>query len=345
MGRRHLPIAAIVSGFFAAGAAAAASLSYPIVGTGQVSCFDNAYEIARPQPGRGFYGQDAQFPARRPSYTLSQSGLTVVDNLTGLTWQRSPETNNDGSLDRRDKLTLSQAQKRPAELNAIRYGGYSDWRLPTIKELYSLITFNGRDPAPTAAGSSGLIPFIDTRYFHFAYGQPNTGERVIDSQYASSTLFANPSWQGVSKMFGVNFADGRIKGYDLTMPGGAEKGFFVLCVRGNENYGKNDFQRNGDGTITDRATALTAVGEIEALFTLAKDGVARLGTAAKRINDQSNFVADLADSLKAGIGALVDADMEEASARLQALQTQQQLGVQALSIANQAPQTILALFK
>ena len=98
-------------------------------------------------------------------------------------------------------------------------------------------------------------------------------------------------------------------------------------------------------TITDRATALTAVGEIEALFTLAKDGVARLGTAAKRINDQSNFVADLADSLKAGIGALVDADMEEASARLQALQTQQQLGVQALSIANQAPQTILALFK
>ena len=97
--------------------------------------------------------------------------------------------------------------------------------------------------------------------------------------------------------------------------------------------------------ITDRASALTALNEIEALLTLAKDGVAELGTAAKRINDQSNFVADLADSLKAGIGALVDADMEEASARLQALQTQQQLGVQALSIANQAPQTILALFK
>jgi flagellin len=110
-----------------------------------------------------------------------------------------------------------------------------------------------------------------------------------------------------------------------------------------------DFEADIEGatvtTIIDRATALTAVGEIEALFTLAKDGVAKLGTAAKRINDQSNFVADLADSLKAGIGALVDADMEEASARLQALQTQQQLGVQALSIANQAPQTILALFK
>ncbi len=98
-------------------------------------------------------------------------------------------------------------------------------------------------------------------------------------------------------------------------------------------------------TITDSTTARTAVGEIEALIDVAKKGAAELGTAAKRINDQSNFVSKLADSLTAGIGALVDADMEEASARLQALQTQQQLGVQALSIANQAPQTILSLFR
>lgn len=98
-------------------------------------------------------------------------------------------------------------------------------------------------------------------------------------------------------------------------------------------------------TITDSTTARTAVGNIEALIDIAKKGAAELGTAAKRINDQSNFVSKLADSLTAGIGALVDADMEEASARLQALQTQQQLGVQALSIANQAPQTILSLFR
>ena len=98
-------------------------------------------------------------------------------------------------------------------------------------------------------------------------------------------------------------------------------------------------------SITDRASALTALGEIEALVNIAKVGAADLGTSAKRINDQSNFVSDLADALKSGVGALVDADMEEASARLQALQTQQQLGIQALSIANQAPQTILALFK
>ncbi|RDD69119.1 flagellin N-terminal helical domain-containing protein [Paracoccus versutus] len=110
-----------------------------------------------------------------------------------------------------------------------------------------------------------------------------------------------------------------------------------------------DFEADIEGatitTITDSTTARTAVGEIEALLDIAKAGAAELGTAAKRINDQSNFVSKLADSLTAGIGALVDADMEEASARLQALQTQQQLGVQALSIANQAPQTILSLFR
>ena len=58
-------------------------------------------------------------------------------------------------------------------------------------------------------------------------------------------------------LFGVNFADGRIKGYGLTMPfGGGEKTFFTVCVRGNTSYGVNDFVDNGDGTVTDNATGL-----------------------------------------------------------------------------------------
>lgn len=75
------------------------------------------------------------------------------------------------------------------------------------------------------------------------------------------------------------------------------------------------------------------------------NGAATLGSAGKRISDQSSFVGKLADLLNFGIGSLVDADMEEASARLQALQTQQQLGIQALSIANQSPSAILSLFR
>ncbi len=97
--------------------------------------------------------------------------------------------------------------------------------------------------------------------------------------------------------------------------------------------------------IADVTTAATALGEIETFIQTAIDGAAALGASAKRIEDQNGFVGKLMDAMKSGIGSMVDTDMEEASARLQALQTQQQLGVQALSIANQAPQTILSLFR
>lgn len=110
-----------------------------------------------------------------------------------------------------------------------------------------------------------------------------------------------------------------------------------------------DFEANIDLTaltaVTDDATAATALTEIEAMITTAQDGATALGAAGSRISGQSEFIGKLADSLKMGVSALVDADMEEASARLQALQTQQQLGIQALSIANQAPQSILSLFR
>jgi hypothetical protein len=99
---------------------------------------------------------------------------------------------------------------------------------------------------------AGLTPFIDTRYFFFVYGDPAAGERIIDSQYLSSTLYTADG----TVAFGVNFADGRIKGYGLTMPGGTDKTFFVLCVRGNPAYATNAFTDNGDGTVTDSATGL-----------------------------------------------------------------------------------------
>jgi hypothetical protein len=153
---------------------------------------------------------------------------------------------------------LTQAQAQPAKLNAAKFGGFDDWRLPSIKELYSLFDARGTDPSgPMNLDTSYLTPYLDTKFFKFAYGNTSTGERVIDSQYASSTKYVGNGPRGFDKLFGVNFADGRIKGYDLQIPGGGmEKTFFVQCVRGNPGYGKNDFHDNGDGTITDRATGL-----------------------------------------------------------------------------------------
>jgi len=98
-------------------------------------------------------------------------------------------------------------------------------------------------------------------------------------------------------------------------------------------------------TITDSTSAATALGEIEAFLALAIDGAASLGSDSARLMDQGEFVSKLTDSMKLGVSSMTDTDMEEASARLKALQTQQSLAVQSLSIANSAPETLMQLFR
>ncbi len=97
--------------------------------------------------------------------------------------------------------------------------------------------------------------------------------------------------------------------------------------------------------VSTSAGAKSALDNIETMISTAIDSAASFGSAQGRIQIQNDFISQLSDSLKSGIGSMVDADMEAASARLQALQVQQQLGTQALSIANQAPQNILSLFR
>lgn len=91
--------------------------------------------------------------------------------------------------------------------------------------------------------------------------------------------------------------------------------------------------------------ATAALNSIETLIQTSINAAASLGSAQKRIGLQNDFVGRLTDMMNVGIGSLVDANMEETSARLQALQVQQQLGVESLSIANQAPQALLSLFR
>lgn len=235
------------------------TLPYTVVDTGQSHCYDNRGEMNPPSPGRPFHGQDAQFQGPAACYTISADGLTAHDENTGLTWQRAPETNGDGKLTHDDKLTWEEALRQPAKLNAAKFGGFDDWRLPSIKELYSLFDARGTDPGlGDTADNSNLRPFMDSKTFPFIYGDVEHGSRIIDSQYGSATKYVGKSPRGGDKVFGVNFADGRIKGYDQGMPGGNRRfRFFILCVRGNPQYGKNDFKDNGDGTVSDRATGLT----------------------------------------------------------------------------------------
>ena len=98
-------------------------------------------------------------------------------------------------------------------------------------------------------------------------------------------------------------------------------------------------------TISTQAKASTMVSTIQATLANVNSALAKLSSGSKKFSIQVAFTGKLTDTLSTGIGNLVDADMAKESALLQSLQVKQQLGVQALSIANQAPQTILSLFR
>lgn len=216
--------------------------AYTVVDTGQVKCYNNSGEISCPQPAVAFYGQDAQYQGTQPSYVDNGDG-TVSDLNTGLMWQQEPGFSEfEGAFNICSMATT---------------GGYSDWRVPTIKELYSLIDFSGCTGTGSLTGGIpyNAVPYINTEFFTFYYGtevnEPGTGDRYIDSQYISSTVYTSTVFDTEPAFFGVNFADGRIKGY----PQNPQRVWFLRCVRGG-SYGSNIFEDNLDGTISDMATGL-----------------------------------------------------------------------------------------
>ena len=219
-----------------------------VVDTGQRACFDESGRSGCKRPGEKLFGQDAQYNGAQPSYRDNGDG-TVSDLNTGLMWSQGL----DGQ-----KLTPREA-KRVADKMTL--GGYDDWRVPTIKELYSLIDFRGytgfdghRDMSRVP---SNAVPYINTDYFDFAYGDTANGERYIDAQWLSSTHYVSKTMDVMNTVFGVNFADGRIKGYGYQRQGTSHtiKTFYVRYVRGKP-YGENAFVDNGDNTITDKSTDL-----------------------------------------------------------------------------------------
>jgi len=233
----------------------ASAQTYKIVDTDQILVYDSINDVPAITIGNPFYGQDAQYNCYQPWYVDNGDG-TITDVNTGLMWQKRPDQDGDGDIDYADKMSYAEALDSAA---GVHLGGYNDWRLPTIKEQYSLILFSGLDPSGyNGTTTDGLTPFIDTNYFDFNYGDQAAGERIIDAQFATSTLYVSTTMNGAETMFGVNFADGRIKGYPTgPMPSQTiDKQFYVLFVRGNTGYAINNFHDNGNGTITDSATGL-----------------------------------------------------------------------------------------
>jgi len=216
------------------------TLPYPIVETGVHEFYSNLAIIAAPLAGESFYGQDATYQGNEPSYTDNGDG-TITDNVTGLIWQK----------DMGSKISYANAF---IKADTMTLGGYTDWRVPTIKELYSLILFTGM-----VNGLTPITPFIDVNYFTQPYGNTDIGERLIDAQTWSSTQYVGLTMNNDQTVFGVNFVDGRIKGYPKYTPGSGSSSpnsMYFRMVRGDTSYGNNSFVDNGDGTITDNATGL-----------------------------------------------------------------------------------------
>ena len=215
------------------------SQTYKIVGTGVTNCFNNTTVISCPiNSTDAFFGQ---YQGIAPSYQNNGNG-TTTDLNTGLMWVKA----------RGVKISWDSTFKMAAQCNV---GGYADWRVPTIKELYSLINYNGRSGALPAQ----CIAYIDTNYFGWTTGPGDTiiGQRTIDAQDWSATEYKGLTMNNDTTIFGVNFVDGRIKGYPKYNPGtSVPQDMYVRFVRGNTAYGVNNFVDNSDSTITDNATGL-----------------------------------------------------------------------------------------
>ncbi|MCI5123731.1 MAG: DUF1566 domain-containing protein [Candidatus Electrothrix sp. AR5] len=216
---------------------------YTVVDTGQTICFGLNGQMTCPDETGLYYGQDAQYNGQTPAYTDTGNG-TVTDRNTGLEWQKTADSNGDGTIDPSDKMSQSDGESYCQNLIL---AGQEDWRMPNIKALYSLIDFSGEDVSGQEAGAQ---PFLNTNYFDFSYGDTGAGERLIDAQWATTSNYVSTVMGNNAAMFGVNFADGRIKGY------GPTNMFYIQCVRGDEDYGTNSLVNNGDNTITDQATGL-----------------------------------------------------------------------------------------
>ncbi|MBR1131092.1 flagellin [Bradyrhizobium iriomotense] len=137
--------------------------------------------------------------------------------------------------------------------------------------------------------------------------------------------------------------------FALYTTGGSTTSGILDTVIGNSTTGFASVDSLAIGALTDAATDQAKldgyISQVTAAINTVASAAANLGAVKNRIATNTEFVKNLMDSVDRGIGQLVDADMNAESTRLQALQTQQQLGVQALSIANQNSQSILSLFR
>lgn len=142
---------------------------------------------------------------------------------------------------------------------------------------------------------------------------------------------------------GSNIIDGSVT--DIQALANADGNSFITVATRDLSLGGSIISIASTSTISTSGNASSMITTIQNSLNALNLALSQLGTDSKKVGMHKSFIAKLSDELQNGIGNLVDADLAKESARLQSLQTKQQLGVQALSIANSAPQVILNLFR
>jgi flagellin len=288
-------------------------------------------------------GTTVTFTAATTTAADIASGLTAAINAAGyddITASVTGATLTIGSTSKFDDVDVNASTTSAAGTFELFQGGAST-------------TGTGANVSETIAARASTVTFSTT-----AGVTEGDGYRVtIGSQNFDYIAGKNETFEDVSRGLKLAVDAAAVTNISTNVKRDATTGAWILQVdnagtdiafastgaAGGEATGGLFGLDDVDVTTDDGADA--ALINIETLISNSIDAAAEFGSAQGRIEIQRDFIGKLTDSLRAGIGTLIDADMEEASARLQALQVQQQLGIQSLSIANQSPQSILSLFR
>jgi flagellin len=171
----------------------------------------------------------------------------------------------------------------------------------------------------------------------------NTSSRsALNTNYQSLLAQISDVVQNAS-FDGANLLDGSTQAMSFMASGDATQ--FITVQAQDLALGGPLIQMNSTSTIGTATAASNILTQVDAAISAVNNALSELGSQSNQISSHSAFISQLSDTLNTGIGNLVDADMAAESARLQALQVQQQLSVQSVQIANSSPQTILSLFR
>ncbi|MGC9418331.1 MAG: flagellin [Rhodovulum sp.] len=272
------------------------------------------------------------------------NGVNLIDGSAGT-------MNVLSSLNRDSAGTVSSAQISVASQD-LSNSGYT-----------AKATFTGTTGASTAAdtaafslasgGGTDDIVIVDPTFTEGESISVRIGDQTVTHTFSAADVAATDSEAVAATSLKAKIEALGITGlavdYDSTAPGtlsltnNGSSDLTVSMQFGDEGAGGLSGLSAID--VSTGAGATNALAAIDGLIKTSIDAAAAFGTAQNQLETQNDFVSKLMDSMKTGIGSMVDADMEATSARLQALQVQQQLATQSLSIANQGPQNLLSLFR